>query len=882
MFTQKFRTIVTLVLLITMTAVSMPMNVVQAETTPAGQQNSTVMPAARIKHRDFIHRIVPGNEAAAPKNTVGDGELSEDPRVQKPETKKLSAEEQKELKKIFGVAPVTSKTVTLCGGTTVSYYDKDGNLVGTFKKTTGTQYDILGAYYDKNGKLITREGTALTPEQQAALKEIFGTAPAWSVEGPHWITTSIPPSSGYTIMYYDKDGNFLGEKRVSDTGSGVHSETYYDKDGKKIDTTANVEIKPPVRPPDTETDIKVWTQYYKDYVAYINKLDDVSMKKQAWESLGNDILKLSREHPELISAGAINAVMSAMTAELKKIYRDDSYKLDLSNAQASVVKAALNLVKSDAFKAMDDATQSAIGHYFMALGVELTWLSANNKTNSALYPKIAEFFKTLLENGSNQVKAQAFCQLMNLWRIGHWGSKEGNRDEVNKILKQALNIEGGIQGLVNKWITGLDDESLDADSRGNMANALAQAIWHSDALNEASNTKLSDADRTKIANKLTAFVKGVNDGSIKVSAGVRNGMIHCIGCALSTLFNEGKGATDSTKALTNAYISFAQKSLLLSADEGGCVTIQSSAINLLTHLKDVAKAKGLEGVVEKCTNVLLDKDFDLEGFVDKARKEMNATANADHAAFVARALANIETINLANNTGKVDAKMVKETIADIKAWITVPEHLKDMRHRDWQRRLYDALTALLKQAYKKGSTLGDDKAMQENIVAIFGTISGLKDSLVKKFATADMNSLIKHLKSEGFKDLAYKIEMISCTSSEALMKKAWDYYNDKDYAAAKAFAQECIDRYGEEALKQQASLKDFAPKGQESKYWALNDVATAYFILGEIYSKQKNYEKAKEAYRTIINKFGFAQCWDPQGWYWKVADAAKKALKELP
>ncbi|MFA5100759.1 MAG: tetratricopeptide repeat protein [Candidatus Omnitrophota bacterium] len=867
MLTQKFRTIVTTVLLVTMTAVSMPMNVVQAETAPVAKRAATTISATNTW-----------------KAAVGNGELSENPRVQKPETKKLSAEEQKELKDIFGVAPVTSKTISLCGGTTISYYDKDGNLVGTFKKTTGTQYDILGTYYDKNGNVIGREGTALSPDEQAALKKIFGTTPARSGPTYMWTTTTIPPSTGYTTNYYDADGNFIGSKVVKDTNTGVHSETYYDKDGKKIETTANVEIKPPVRPPDTETDIKVWTQYYKDYVAYINKLDDVSMKKQAWEKLGNDILKLSKEHPELISAGAINAVMSAMTAELKKIYRDDSYKLDLSKAQASVVTAALNLVKSDAFKKMDDGSQVAISHYFMALGVELTWLSANNKTNSALYPKIAEFFKTLLENGSNEVKAHVFCQLMNMWRIGHWGSKEGNRDEVNKILEQALDIKGGIQGLVNKWMADLDDKSLNDESRGHIANALAQALWHSDALNKASKTKLSDADRTTIANKLTTFVKGVNDGSIKVSASVRNGMIHCIGCALATLFHEGKGATDSTKALTNAYISFAEKSLLLSADEGGCVTVQSSAINLLMHLKDAAKAKGLDGVVEKCTDVLLNKDFDLEGFVDKARKEMNATTNADHAAFIARALANIETINLANNTGKVDAKMVKDTIADIKAWITVPEHLKDMRNRGWQKKLYDALTALLKQVYTKGSDLGDDKAMQENIVAIFGTISGLKDSLVKKLATADMNSLIKHLKANGFKDLAYKIEMILCTSSEALMKKAWDYYNDKDYAAAKVFAQECIDRYGEEALKQQASLKDFAPKGKESTYWALNDVGTAYFILGEIYSKQKNYEKAKEAYNTVINKFGFAQCYDPtgDGFYWKVSDAAKKALKDLP
>ncbi len=118
-------------------------------------------------------------------------------------------------------------------------------------------------------------------------------------------------------------------------------------------------------------------------------------------------------------------------------------------------------------------------------------------------------------------------------------------------------------------------------------------------------------------------------------------------------------------------------------------------------------------------------------------------------------------------------------------------------------------------------------------------------------------------------------------TSQTLTVKAWEALTAKDYEAALAYTDECINLYEEEAIFQQSQLTDFAPKELAFDYWALNDVATCYFIRAEVYRQQGEIDKAKETYQTIVDKFGFAQCWDPQGWFWKVADGAKDKLTTL-
>ena len=91
----------------------------------------------------------------------------------------------------------------------------------------------------------------------------------------------------------------------------------------------------------------------------------------------------------------------------------------------------------------------------------------------------------------------------------------------------------------------------------------------------------------------------------------------------------------------------------------------------------------------------------------------------------------------------------------------------------------------------------------------------------------------------------------------------------------------CVSVYESPAKEQQAALSDYAPKEHAFDSWALNDVGTGYFILGESLIAQQRYDEAKAAFERVINDFAYAQCWDPKGWFWKVAVGARDRLNKL-
>lgn len=125
---------------------------------------------------------------------------------------------------------------------------------------------------------------------------------------------------------------------------------------------------------------------------------------------------------------------------------------------------------------------------------------------------------------------------------------------------------------------------------------------------------------------------------------------------------------------------------------------------------------------------------------------------------------------------------------------------------------------------------------------------------------------------------------ITQESSAELTTAGWNAFNAKNYDHAIAYAKECIKRYKDEAIAMQAELTEPVPASDketvESK-WALNDVGTCAFMLGQSLEKQGNTKEALKAYKAVVEKFSFAQCWDPQGWFWKPADAAKKQIKSI-
>lgn len=119
--------------------------------------------------------------------------------------------------------------------------------------------------------------------------------------------------------------------------------------------------------------------------------------------------------------------------------------------------------------------------------------------------------------------------------------------------------------------------------------------------------------------------------------------------------------------------------------------------------------------------------------------------------------------------------------------------------------------------------------------------------------------------------------------STTLVSKAWEALAQNDIEAVLAYTNKCIELYAPQAQKMQGSLADY-PTGSNQdifNYWALNDVATAYYIQGEVYRKSGMAAEAKAAYEKVVKEYKFGQCWDTKGWFWKPAEAAQEKLAML-
>lgn len=119
-------------------------------------------------------------------------------------------------------------------------------------------------------------------------------------------------------------------------------------------------------------------------------------------------------------------------------------------------------------------------------------------------------------------------------------------------------------------------------------------------------------------------------------------------------------------------------------------------------------------------------------------------------------------------------------------------------------------------------------------------------------------------------------------TSEHLVVKAWEALEADDLKAVTAYTNKCIELYGQKAKEMQNSLTAAPLEKQEIfSYWALNDVGTALFIQGEAYRRAGDTEKSKMAFKKLIDEYFYAQCWDPQGWFWRPADAAEQNLETM-
>jgi hypothetical protein len=132
----------------------------------------------------------------------------------------------------------------------------------------------------------------------------------------------------------------------------------------------------------------------------------------------------------------------------------------------------------------------------------------------------------------------------------------------------------------------------------------------------------------------------------------------------------------------------------------------------------------------------------------------------------------------------------------------------------------------------------------------------------------------------------------SLSKNALLIKKAWDSYNTRDFKGAINWAQKCINEFKfagrrrqEEYSKTGCDLPVGKPESEDQKNKILsdgviNDVGTAYFIVGSSYFESDSLELAKK-YFFLAKAFACARTWDPKGWFWSPSLASIDKLATI-
>ena len=154
------------------------------------------------------------------------------------------------------------------------------------------------------------------------------------------------------------------------------------------------------------------------------------------------------------------------------------------------------------------------------------------------------------------------------------------------------------------------------------------------------------------------------------------------------------------------------------------------------------------------------------------------------------------------------------------------------------------------------------------------------------------SQVIPLLKEQQKNDQSSLLGAVVCTgrTSQEFVTQAWEELT-KNPQKSLLCSDKTIQKWTRQADAQQAKAtregcsdpppsSDF--KSYSAAYWALSDVATSWFIRGEVYSQQAKWPEARAAYKTVIDKYRCAFTWDQGGgWFWRTADSAQEKYDEI-
>jgi tetratricopeptide (TPR) repeat protein len=193
--------------------------------------------------------------------------------------------------------------------------------------------------------------------------------------------------------------------------------------------------------------------------------------------------------------------------------------------------------------------------------------------------------------------------------------------------------------------------------------------------------------------------------------------------------------------------------------------------------------------------------------------------------------------------------------------------------------LNDVATSLFIQgeAYRKANQMDKAKAAYQRVINEFSYGQ-----------TYDVKSKTFWKPADGARDGLYMIEKgidlnFGDMTSQTLVRRMWESLAKKNLDEVIGYNTKLERLYAATAKDMQRPLTEYPPLPAEKihMFWALNDVGTGEFILGEAYRAAGMNAEAIGAYNKVISDYFYAQCWDTQGWFWKPAEGAQQKIIEL-
>ncbi|MDD4955608.1 MAG: tetratricopeptide repeat protein, partial [Candidatus Omnitrophica bacterium] len=144
------------------------------------------------------------------------------------------------------------------------------------------------------------------------------------------------------------------------------------------------------------------------------------------------------------------------------------------------------------------------------------------------------------------------------------------------------------------------------------------------------------------------------------------------------------------------------------------------------------------------------------------------------------------------------------------------------------------------------------------------------------------------LKKSGvsFLLLALGALYFSCFAQEKISSEyvndAWAMKGAGKLAETHKICDEAIAKFSPEADRLASTLSAFPPQQEETAYKIMDDVAICYFIKGETFRDEGNFEEALKTFEAVIKKYPYAQAFDPsRGTFWSIKETSQTVVNEI-